>query len=215
MFSVAFRCLPISTRKLFETGTKSDYPSIEELIEFLRQRVAVLEIVGESRKNTAPVTQVKSTLSHGQPRTGGERAWNYDKPHPISLVTATPDSSCPCCTGSHVLGSCGRFKAWPVNDRVRWVRDNRLCFNCLGADHWAPKCNSKARCRECSRKHHLLLHPPVGNIRSSDDTPNAEASLCASTLPPCARESTSIIFGYRLNTRARQVRFLAYRTRVN
>lgn len=37
LFSVAFRCLPISTRKLFETGTKLDYPSIEELMEFLQQ----------------------------------------------------------------------------------------------------------------------------------------------------------------------------------
>jgi len=44
LFSVAFRCLPVVTRKLFETSTTSDYPTIDELMKFLRNRVAVLEV---------------------------------------------------------------------------------------------------------------------------------------------------------------------------
>jgi hypothetical protein len=74
LFSVAFRCLPISTRKLFESSNTSDYPTIEELLKFLRNRVAVLEIVGEPRKNSTSLTQSKSTFHSGQVRKLGNRS---------------------------------------------------------------------------------------------------------------------------------------------
>ncbi|KAL4143914.1 hypothetical protein QTP88_006168 [Uroleucon formosanum] len=57
LFSIAFRRLPVSTRKLFEANSTVDYPSIGQLLDFLRSRVAILEVVGESHKgstNNAP-----------------------------------------------------------------------------------------------------------------------------------------------------------------
>ncbi|KAL4126236.1 hypothetical protein QTP88_010462 [Uroleucon formosanum] len=57
LFSIAFRRLPVSTRKLFKANSTVDYPSIGQLLDFLRSRVAILEIVGESHKgstNNAP-----------------------------------------------------------------------------------------------------------------------------------------------------------------
>ena len=44
----------------------------------------------------------------------------------------------------------------------RWetVKRSHLCFNCLGKGHTLPTCPSKRTCRECSVKHHSLLHHP-------------------------------------------------------
>lgn len=44
----------------------------------------------------------------------------------------------------------------------RWeiVKRSHLCFNCLGKGHTLPTCARKRTCRECSAKHHSLLHQP-------------------------------------------------------
>jgi hypothetical protein len=202
LFSVAFRCLSISTRKLFETGTKSDYPSIEELMEFLQQRVAVLEIVGEPRTNTASVTKFKSSHHSGQFQRGRDRAGKPNFSHPTALVTSKSitlhSQNCPCCSGSHSLGSCARFKGWSGDERSRWTRERGLCFNFFSTEHWAPKCNSKARCQDCSRRHHHLLHPPANNSHENGDSPQSETVLCASASTHHVKAFPSVLLGTAL-----------------
>lgn len=39
LFILAFRALPITTRKLFESSVTSDYPTIDDLLEFIQSRV--------------------------------------------------------------------------------------------------------------------------------------------------------------------------------
>lgn len=45
LFTLAFRLLPLHTYKLFETITTTDFPSMNELSEFVKSRVVMLEIV--------------------------------------------------------------------------------------------------------------------------------------------------------------------------
>jgi len=157
LFSVAFRCLQVSTHKLFETNTTSDYPTIDELMNFLRNRVAVLEVVGEPRELSTPITQPRSKSQLSQVQKGTN---HFGKPrfssHLNTLVTTKPSNStnkvCPCCSGAHGLGACTRFITWDVDKRARWTREHKLCFNCFSAFHWAPECTAKSRCQECSRK---------------------------------------------------------------
>lgn len=201
-FSVAFRSLPISTRKLFETSTKSDYPSIKELMEFLQERVAVLEVVGEPRKIPTPVTQPKGSSQPGPFRRGGDRAGKPSYSHPTALVTSKSSNpgnmTCPCCQGAHGLGSCARFKGWAGDERSRWTREKKLCFNCFSLEHWAHKCTSKARCQDCSRRHHHLLHPPTKTPGDSDDVSRSELVLCASTAPRPPTRAPSVMLGTAL-----------------
>lgn len=115
LFSVAFRCLPVSSRNLFETGTTSDYPTIDELMKFLRNRVAVLEVVGERCDRGASIVHPKSTSQQSHLKTDTNR---LGKPrfssHSTALVATKPsnstNNSCPCCSGAHGLGACARFK---------------------------------------------------------------------------------------------------------
>lgn len=48
--SMAFRCLPASTRKLFESSAPPDFPSVTDLLTFVQSRVAVLEKTGDHQK---------------------------------------------------------------------------------------------------------------------------------------------------------------------
>ncbi|XP_050064833.1 uncharacterized protein LOC126553757 [Aphis gossypii] len=194
LFSIAFRCLPVSTRKLFEANSSTDYPSIGQLLDFLRSRVAILEVVGESHKSSHNNASFKST---GQFRTGGEYT---GKPRLTSLVTSRSNSTCPCCAGSHALTSCSRFKNWGPDERSRWTLEKKLCFNCFSDEHWAPECNVKSSCQNCTRKHHSLLHH-TSSSRDRDvrnESPAAEASLCASVPRPLPHKASSIILGTAL-----------------
>ncbi|GFY29476.1 integrase catalytic domain-containing protein [Trichonephila clavipes] len=58
----------------------------------------------------------------------------------------------------HALQFCPQFKMFSVNERVEFVKNNRLCFKCF-----SPQC-SVSRCRSkncfCSKPHNKLLHYP-------------------------------------------------------
>lgn len=58
LFTIAFKCLPVTTRKMFESASTADYPSIIDLLKFVRSRVSILENdadVGKSGNVAAPV----------------------------------------------------------------------------------------------------------------------------------------------------------------
>lgn len=63
LFTIAFRCLPVATRKLFESGSSADYPSITGLLKFVRSRVSLLENVADAGK----VGNVASQVRAGKP----------------------------------------------------------------------------------------------------------------------------------------------------
>jgi hypothetical protein len=51
LFSIAFRCMSLMTRKLFESLSTSTYPTVTKLLEFTQSRISILENVGDSRKS--------------------------------------------------------------------------------------------------------------------------------------------------------------------
>jgi len=55
MLTMAFRTLPLSTRKLFESTMSSDviYHTIDNILQFVRGRITLLENVGEPWKSAA------------------------------------------------------------------------------------------------------------------------------------------------------------------
>ena len=61
---------------------------------------------------------------------------------------------CPFCQGSHSASLCETIK--DPRQRSSIVRQERLCFNCLG-HHKISSCNSKHRCHYCRRRHHTSL----------------------------------------------------------
>ncbi|XP_011672748.2 uncharacterized protein LOC100889831 [Strongylocentrotus purpuratus] len=67
---------------------------------------------------------------------------------------------CVICKESHSLFGCDKFKRMQLDDRLKLVRENRLCFNCLEKGHMSRYCKLKRVCSVygCNRKHTKFLH---------------------------------------------------------
>ena len=67
---------------------------------------------------------------------------------------------CSFCGGCHRLYKCEQFKELPVGDRSGFVRERKLCFNCLSEDHKTKKCRLNRVCQiqGCGKWHSPLLH---------------------------------------------------------
>jgi len=70
-----------------------------------------------------------------------------------------PRDVCPSCNcNNHTLSKCRTFLRKPIQERWRFVKGKRLCFNCLGVDHMSRDCKCESKCKACSRPHHTVLH---------------------------------------------------------
>ncbi|KAL4153154.1 hypothetical protein QTP88_000987 [Uroleucon formosanum] len=196
LFSLAFRTLPLGTRKLFESTilNDSDYPSVDNLLRFIRGRITVFENVGDSRKSAGQSKSLPAAAPLVKNRS--------NKGHPVALVAAKPSgastASCLCCSGSHSLSTCPQLRSWSVDDRNRWAHDHKLCFNCLSSSHWLRACSSKSRCRTCSKKHHSLLHGATPSHKDEDGDGEGGTSLCASALPARVNAVPTVLLGTAL-----------------
>lgn len=66
-------------------------------------------------------------------------------------------TKCIICNTEHFLFQCMKFKNLSIKERRETVFNNRLCFNCLKADHQARQCKSSS-CTRCNKRHNTLLH---------------------------------------------------------
>ncbi|XP_058817061.1 uncharacterized protein LOC131680357 [Topomyia yanbarensis] len=139
-----------STLRAWEEKTSSqDDVKYEELVEFLYQRVRVLNSVGPDTQQPAP------------PKVAGPPSWKGTKVKFAANAAATPNQDSPCqlaCSDSHSLRNCPVFLGKDVRQRRKLVSQKRLCWNCLSFGHPARKCVSKFTCRTCHERHHSLLH---------------------------------------------------------
>ncbi|XP_065370928.1 uncharacterized protein LOC135963082 [Calliphora vicina] len=103
----------------------------------------------------------------------------------LSRYNAYP---CRICKRPHPLRTCRKFLAMSISDRLRAVRVNKYCVNCLAHDHSQGRCFSKHGCKHCRKFHHTLLHvnPRLvkdllpSRSRSRSKTPNPEPSNSSS-----------------------------------
>ena len=72
----------------------------------------------------------------------------------------------------------------------RWdfVKENKLCFNCLNGGHRLDDCRYRKRCTECNRKHNVLLHQD----KPAADTDKKPDSVATTAL--CTHNSKSVAF---------------------
>ncbi|KAL4103365.1 hypothetical protein QTP88_018742 [Uroleucon formosanum] len=195
VFSMAFRCLPASTRKLFKSSVPPEFPTVTDLLTFVQSRVAILEIAGDHQKRSNNRPQSTSHSNAFVKRVPF-------KPTTTSLVVSKPSSSksdsCPNCRERHTITDCRKFASLSVEDRNKWARDNRVCYTCLSTNHWANKCHSKLRCATCSKKHHTLLHG-FSTHRHSDSAPSSDdAPFCAASTTYRTDDSLAVLLGTAL-----------------
>jgi len=76
---------------------------------------------------------------------------------PTKHAYVATHSSCVLCRGNHPLYRCKQFRKASSQQRLNLIKQNQLCFNCLGNSHRTSQCKVEWRCKFCSRKHNSLL----------------------------------------------------------
>ena len=99
--------------------------------------------------------------------------------------------ACIKCGDSHSLFGCNDFKSMRIPDRIKFVADNRLCFNCLKPGHFSSDCRLARTCSVagCNRKHTKFLHQ---NTNWSDNTTRPSEALSATSDTNCVTEPVAV-----------------------
>lgn len=161
LFYVASRVLDTTTKRLFEADQDTqDLPTLSDLLKFVQSRCRVLQ---NSACSTALVSSVKPKSSFSIKK-GATIARS-------SFMLSSPNNPvvCPICRGAHYVYRCDKFRQMPTAQRLKFVQTNRICTNCLSSSHTSAKCSSKYTCRQCSGKHHSLLHLEQNEPKKSCD----------------------------------------------
>jgi len=81
------------------------------------------------------------------------------------------------CNGSHRLFKCDTFCKMQPRERFNYVKQQKLCLNCLQPFIKNHIC-SKGVCRKCNKRHHTLIHLDTQNQanRDSGSTTNNKPS---------------------------------------
>ena len=79
---------------------------------------------------------------------------------------------CVFCKGAHPAHNCD---VTDYQKGLEIVKDNSLCFNCLGR-HKVTQCPSKFRCRRCKKKHHTSLCNNESTSTSAGTSSDQKAS---------------------------------------
>lgn len=88
----------------------------------------------ERRFSALATLRVKTISSNN--RTASER--------PVIKVHSAVMDKCPFCGKDHKIYYCDSFKQQTVDERSRFIREQKLCINCLTVNHGKSRCNCHA-----------------------------------------------------------------------
>ncbi|KOB65898.1 Gag-pol polyprotein [Operophtera brumata] len=158
---------------LNKSGDSKSILKVDVLLTFLKDRADMLETLQVSHASTCNIKQITNTQ-------------NNHKVH-CNVTTNNPHSqvkSCLLCKDNHPLYACQRFLGSSLESRLKIVRENSLCENCLRAGHSVNECRF-GPCRKCDQKHNSLIHQ--NNEVSRNVTPHTSGDT---TKPVLAMHSS-------------------------
>ena len=98
-------------------------------------------------------------IEHSESRYDCKGKQHYGNRVSVNNVTNFKKApTCVFCKGDDWISRCDKFKKKPAEERNFFVKDKRLCFNCLSDSHLLRQSKSNLKCRECNKSHHTLLH---------------------------------------------------------
>ena len=77
-----------------------------------------------------------------------------------SRYQSSDKQTCRLCEQPHGIWSCERFRAMTLSQRWECAYLQRLCYRCLGDDHFGQNCPLTRVCDidSCDKTHHMMLH---------------------------------------------------------
>ena len=142
---IALSKLDDETRRTFETlRQNTDIPSYQEIVTFIKSQAKILSSSGK--------TQLISNKSSNSNNSKGRIT------HSFLVNKSESKKKCILCSQSdHLVNKCPGFMKFTAKERYEFVKNNRLCLNCLST-HRVIDCQSKINCSTCQRRHHSLLN---------------------------------------------------------
>ncbi|XP_068136058.1 uncharacterized protein [Hyperolius riggenbachi] len=182
-----------------------EYPSFEEFSSFVNTEariacnpVSSLHILKPLEgKPTREVKRAKATsfavnaVDKGHDtKESKSKVIDVKKREKILTDSHTP-LQCMFCGENHSIYKCQQIKERSVEEKKRFILDNRLCFGCLRKGHSAKDCKRRATCGICKGRHPTPLHEE----RPKKDKASTPSTLIegesVSTLSCCMVESES------------------------
>ncbi len=89
-----------------------------------------------------------------------------------------------CKRDDHSLNDCKDFLGSEFDQRKTFLRENRICFNCLeSTNHIAKRCvQKKHECATCTQRHATALHDPQRH--PSEPKTATKCTVVAQIIPP-------------------------------
>lgn len=154
-------------------GDPQVVPKVNTLLQFLERRanLAQLKAADLGARNWEPPTERPRYPQRipTKPEDTVIRRQNY---------TTSQGRMCLLCKEEqHPLFYCEAFKGMTVDERADYVRQKKLCFNCLSHGHGTRDCISMYRCKRCGKAHHSTLHR--GPTEEVEEVPETERRVFA------------------------------------
>ncbi len=159
------------TEWLKQLSSADELPTLEKFLEFVTPLSRNLPRRSKSsqHKFQGSKQQYQGNNYHGNNHHSSKEATNSTttKASTIALevkqeaTTPSKKKPCPICKEekSHPTYRCKKFKEGTVPQRLQWVKQYKLCPNCLHNSHQKVEdCTSTYTCRHCHEKHNYLLH---------------------------------------------------------
>ena len=143
------------------------FPSFSDFVDFLDK---------EDRIAHDPITKgfLKSNNARNQIHAGSFVSEGHK-----TAVVGSIFGACGFCRERHSIHVCNNFKTKSLDFRMKFVRDNHLCFACLNTGHLARDCRNRKTCEICQGRHPTVMHT---SERSSANSPQqSSATTCASS----------------------------------
>jgi hypothetical protein len=157
-----------------QTATLPDIPATAEIIAFLETRRKALEML-QANQPLATSTPRQATAPN-----------KVSQPAHCYMVT---QAQCILCKRPHRLYQCYDFKNKSPTERLKYIKQQHACFNCLQQNYTSHTC-SKSTCKTCNRKHHTLLHEAM-QPQSADCKVNSHNSTSKTKDKPDESENST------------------------
>ncbi len=155
--------------------------TLEELRKAIHKEIGIMEI-----------TNVNARQFNGPSRGNNTgRTENINQYTVLSnAASAAPFKGCPYCKeDGHRASQCSKFRT--LDDRMKIVRQQKLCLNCLSAGHRQVDCTSRYTCHHCKDKHHSSLHDDKrvakAKAEGTTDAAKGSATYTKSTAAPASQ----------------------------
>ena len=185
-------------------------PSFEDLVGFVKNESEIAKssysgvLFKTGRKPGIKISTHATNVTEAK----GKLDSRWNNPRSSMPTRKQMEVKCGLCSSNHFLWSCPKFRTMNQESKYKYIRDQRLCFNCLKGGHVQRDCQSQRKCTVsgCGRKHHFLLHRDQPNRQArtpettsspnenSTMTPSAEGASESSKCFACATNAKSQAF---------------------